>query len=55
VPAGTFRNVLVTIDTSAIEPRVAEKKYNAPGVGVVKEQVVRGNHERFDLTRVKHS
>ena len=55
VPAGTFHNVLVTIETSAIEPGVAEKKYNAAGVGVVKEQVVRGNHERFDLASVKHS
>jgi hypothetical protein len=54
-PAGSYRNVLVTIETSAIEPGVAEKKYNAPGVGVVKEQVVRGNHERFDLASVSHS
>ncbi len=53
VPAGTFKDVLVTIETSAIEPGVAEKKYNAPGVGVVREQVVRGNHERFDLARIK--
>lgn len=55
VPAGTFKHVLVTIETSAIEPGVAEKKYNAPGVGVVKEQVVRGNHERFDLARIRGS
>jgi hypothetical protein len=55
VPAGTFKNVLVTIETSALDPGVAEKKYNAPGVGVVKEQVVRGNHERFDLARMRRS
>lgn len=53
VPAGTFKNVLVTVETSAIDKGVAEKKYNAPGIGSIKEQVVRGNHERFVLTGVK--
>jgi hypothetical protein len=42
VPAGTFHNALVTIETSVIEPGMAEKKYNAPGLGVVKEQVRAG-------------
>ncbi len=53
VPAGTFKNVLVTVETSAIDKGVAEKKYNAPGIGSIKEQVVRGNHERFVLTSIK--
>ena len=54
VPAGTFKNVLVTVETSAIDKGVAERKYNAPGIGSIKEQVVRGNHERFVLASIKH-
>jgi hypothetical protein len=52
VPAGAYKRPLVTVETSALEPGAAEQKFNAPGVGVVKEQVVRGNHERFVLTSV---
>jgi len=53
VPAATYRNALVTVEGSSLEPGVAEKKYAAPGVGVVEEHVLKGNHERFDLVSVK--
>jgi hypothetical protein len=36
VPAGTYRNVLVTDETSPLEdPNAHQRKYHAPGVGIV--------------------
>jgi hypothetical protein len=52
VPAGTYKDPLVTVETTALEPGVAEQKVNARGVGVVEERVVKGNHERFELVSV---
>jgi hypothetical protein len=37
VPAGHFRHVRMTEDTSPIEPRIVEFKFYAAGVGVVSE------------------
>jgi hypothetical protein len=37
VPAGHFRHVRMTEETSPLEPRVAEFKFYAPGVGIVSE------------------
>jgi hypothetical protein len=37
VPAGRFRNVFVTSETSAIEPLDLASKYYAPGVGTILE------------------
>jgi hypothetical protein len=53
VPAGTFERVLVTLERSPLEPQT-EKKYYAPGIGEVKERVVKGHHEAFELVRVTH-
>ncbi len=55
VPAGAYKRPLVTVETSSLEPGAEEQKFNAPGVGVVKEQVVKGNHERFELVSITHS
>ena len=53
VPAGTFRETLSTIEWSPVEPQL-EKKYYAAGLGEIREQVVAGGHERFQLVRVTH-
>ena len=37
---GAFEGVLQTLDTTALEPEVAEYKYYAPGVGLVLEQAL---------------
>jgi hypothetical protein len=37
VPAGRFRHVRMTEDTTSLEPSVVEFKFYAPGVGVVSE------------------
>lgn len=51
VPYGTFRRSLVTVEWSPVEPQL-EKKYYVLGIGEVKEQVVQGGHERFQLVSV---
>jgi hypothetical protein len=38
---------------AALEPQT-EKKYYVKGVGEVKEQVVKGHHEQFELVTVTH-
>jgi hypothetical protein len=48
VPYGGFKGVLVTSERSPLEPQT-EEKYYAPGVGEIKEQVVKGHRERFAL------
>jgi hypothetical protein len=53
VPDGTFKRVLVTLERSPLEPQT-EKKYYAPGVGEIKEKVVKGGHEHFELVSVTH-
>jgi hypothetical protein len=51
VPDGTFRRPLVTLERSPLEPQTEEKVY-AAGVGEVKERVVKGGHEAFELVSV---
>jgi hypothetical protein len=54
VPFRSFSKALVTVEKSALEAGVREKKFNVAGIGVVAERVVKGNHERFDLVAVTH-
>jgi hypothetical protein len=51
VPDGTFKRPLVTLERSPLEPQT-EKKYYVAGVGEVKERVVKGHHEAFELVSV---
>ena len=53
VPYGSFKRALVTLERSPLEPQT-EKKYYVAGIGEVKEQVVKGHHEAFDLVSVTH-
>ena len=50
-PAGRFRRVLLTKETSAIEPGVLEYKLYAPGVGPVLTLGVSGGSDREELLR----
>ena len=53
VPFGSYENTLLTEETSPrLDPGVAERKYDVAGVGDVKEQAVRGNHELIQLVGV---
>jgi hypothetical protein len=53
VPYGAFKQALRTSEFSPLEPQTEEKYYVA-GVGEVKEQVVKGHHEEFELVSVTH-
>jgi hypothetical protein len=53
VPYGDFKKVLVTSERSPLEPQT-EQKYYARGVGELKEAVVKGHHEQFQLVRITH-
>ena len=53
VPFGSFRKALVTSEFSPLEPQT-EDKYYVKGVGEVKEKVVKGHHEQFQLVRITH-
>ena len=45
VPYGSFDRVLVTEDTTPLEPQILEHKFYAPGIGVVMERVLSGGQE----------
>jgi hypothetical protein len=51
VPRGTYRRSLATVEWSPVEPQL-EKKYYAAGVGEIREQVVAGGNEAFQLVSV---
>lgn len=53
-PYGTFTNCIKTEDWNALEPDVLENKYYAPGIGVVKEEVV-DEDEIVLLTNISQS
>jgi hypothetical protein len=52
VPFGTFDTVLVTEDRNPLEPRFLEKKYYAPGIGVIYEELVEGGKGFLELAHV---
>jgi hypothetical protein len=45
VPYGSFDRVVVTEDTTPLEPQILEHKFFVPGIGVVLERVLRGGQE----------
>jgi hypothetical protein len=53
VPAGHFRRVLMTRDTTPLEPRVSELKLYARGVGPVLVVAVSGGAGREELVRLR--
>lgn len=53
VPAGSYRGLLRTEDTTPLEPGLVEWKLYARGVGLVLEETVSGVPERVELVRVR--
>ena len=45
VPYGDLNEVLVTADTTPLEPQILEHKFYASGIGVVVERVISGGQE----------
>ena len=52
VPYGSFRDVLLTKETTPLEARSIGDKYYAPNVGLIAEVAKKGGRERFDLISV---
>ena len=54
VPAGAYRNVLVTLDSDPLNPDKNDNKWYAPGVGLVKStRVATGHQEEVALVEVR--
>jgi hypothetical protein len=53
VPAGSFDEVLVTEDWTPLDPKLLERKYYAPGVGVVFERLIKGGDEVLRLVEIR--
>jgi hypothetical protein len=51
-PAGSYADALVTEDWTPLEPDVVERKFYAPGVGLVMERVISGGHGVNRLVKV---
>jgi hypothetical protein len=52
IPYGRVHRVIRTMEWSRIEPDVVVKKFYAPGLGIVVEHSVAGEHETAKLVRV---
>jgi hypothetical protein len=52
VPAGAYDDVLVTEDWTPLDPDVRERKWYAPGVGVVFEEIIAGGSGALSLVEV---
>ena len=46
----SYDRVVVTADTTPLEPELKEHKFYAPGIGLVAEETVRGGDEQAVLT-----
>jgi len=53
VPAGYFRHLLLTKDTTPLEPRILEYKFYAEGVGPVLAIGISGGSDREELLRYR--
>lgn len=53
VAAGTFDGLLQTKEATALEPGLIERKYYAPGLGVVYEETISGGDEQVQLVDVQ--
>ncbi len=52
VPYGSYDDLLVIRDWNPDEPEVVEHKYYAKGIGVIKEEVIRGDPEHVELVDI---
>ena len=53
VPAGTYADVLVTEETTPLEPDLVEDKVYAAGVGLIEERTIKGGSGTVTLTEIR--
>ena len=49
VPFAAYEDVLVTEDWTPLEPDVRERKFYAPGIGLIRERQIAGGGDEFQL------
>jgi hypothetical protein len=54
VPYGSFDNLLMTKEWSALKPGIVEHKYYASGVGQIRSTMVQGGTEQSKLVEIRH-
>lgn len=52
VPYGSFTNVLLTRETTPLDPSDVSNKYYAPNVGTILDLAKKGGRERFELVSI---
>jgi hypothetical protein len=52
-PGASSRHAMLTRETTPIEPGVVDHKVYVRGIGTVREETIRGGHERFQLVSVQ--
>jgi hypothetical protein len=52
VPYRSFKNVMITRETTPLEPDVVDAKWYARGIGTVREQTLKGGSEKNELVSV---
>ena len=52
VPYGFFDDLLVTKETSQLDPGVVENKYYASGIGFIRAEMVKGGEEHTELVNI---
>jgi hypothetical protein len=52
VPYGSFKNVLLTRETTPLEPSSVGNKFYAPNVGLILDLAKKGGRERFELVSI---
>ena len=52
VPTGSFTGVLRTKEWTPLEPRVEEEKFYAPGIGLIRVEVVKGGSGAENLVEI---
>jgi hypothetical protein len=55
VSFGAFTGVLITKDTTPLEPATAERKSYAPGVGTIREETIAGGSSQLQLVEMTHA
>lgn len=53
VAVGFFKNVLITKDWTPLEKSAVENKYYAPGVGLVREEALKGDRAVLELVAIR--
>ena len=55
VPNGDYTDVVSTENTTPLEPEVVEKKWYAKGIGLIREELIKGGEGVNELVKVEEN